>query len=113
MEVTIALLTERVTVLAQRVMDLSGGQKDMGDDFRKYRHEIRLELQRIVQEIDHITYDREIKLKEFGTLSLMVDGLTKRLAAVDGGFSVVRYIWHAVGAILLVIIGWGLRRYVG
>lgn len=111
METTIAILTERVTVLAQKVTDLKSGHKELGDEFRNYRHEIRSELQKITQEIDHMTYDREIKIKEFDRLTLMVEGLRQRFYSVDSGVTVVGYIWRGSCAIILLVIAWGLGKY--
>jgi len=116
----IATLTERVTHLAERIGELSGRQDQVGEEFKIYRHAIRDELQKILIDISQISYDRAARGLEMDRLKLMVDGVVKRLEALEkvkaeaaGGFRVVHYLWGGVVMLLLIVADVAIRKMIG
>lgn len=101
----VAILTERVTSLAARVSELLSGYKEIGEEFKDYRHSVRGELQRIVNDISLISYDRDLRGKDLDRLHLMVDGLAARIGSLETDRTERRVERQAIGWIWGSVVG--------
>lgn len=114
------VLREQVHTLKERLAELVADFKRFSDEMKTYRHEMRTENQRIYidierlsQEWGHIEKDLKHVQDSIVTIVLRIDALDRQKFQVQGGVTIAKFLWGGVGAILLLVIDFAIRKFAG